>query len=77
MLIIHCGGPHPIWEPKDYLHPIRSIKISIECKMERMMTPPLCDDVVYIESYEDWLRHYTDYSEVQRIRDSLNEDKVE
>ena len=53
MLIMHCRGPHPIWELKDYLHPIRSLKISRKCKLERMRIPALCDDVVYWTRYDD------------------------
>ena len=70
MLIMHGGGPHPIWELKDYLHPIRSMKISMECEMERMRTPALCDDVFFIERYEDWCRHRPDWSEFEKMRDS-------
>ena len=57
LIMLGCGGPRPIWMPKDYLHPIWSMKISLECMLDRMHQklnppPPLCDDVITMTIFD-------------------------
>ena len=62
MLIMHgCGKSYPIWMPKDYLHPVWAMKISLECMAHRIHRkfnppPPLCDDVITMTNldYDEW-----------------------
>ena len=61
LIMLGCGGPRPIWMPKDFLHPIWATRVSLECMVDRMHRklnppPPLCDDVITMTfvDYDEW-----------------------